>query len=398
MDIRRKCSANSNNREDTFVGLKCDNGDIQINFPMGFHISEGGEELRKDILLLLETLAVYTNRKDSELPASSMKFHHVKFPLQSYLFLIRDFLARGYYREQEVTYGASKRGKINWNRTIKTQKPYIQDNESYYLDFITKKELTNENELITMIHEYCIYDSFDKLGWLFTRSMPKRPRIKRKDKVFRATIRNRLGTTFNDQNRQLFRNMLAILEYQGDEDSEKSYLFGTYRFEYIWEKMIDKVFGIENKSDYFPKTMWKINGSSYGRASLEPDTIMVYKNKVYVLDAKYYKYGISGRTKDLPGSASVHKQITYGEYAAGQDPFRRVYNAFLMPFDSLCGSCSPGEEMVHIGEAVSNWKDNAEDYQRIQGILIDVKMLMQIHVRQEKSRMQKLAKLIEQED
>ena len=42
----------------------------------------------------------------------------------------------------------------------------------------------------------------------------------------------------------------------------------------IWEKMIDKVFGIENKADYFPKTTWYVNGSKYDNASLEPDTIM----------------------------------------------------------------------------------------------------------------------------
>ena len=29
--------------------------------------------------------------------------------------------------------------------------------------------------------------------------------------------------------------------------------------------------------------------------------------------------------------------------------------------------------MLKIGEAISNWKDNSEEYQKIQGILIDVK-------------------------
>ena len=31
--------------------------------------------------------------------------------------------------------------------------------------------------------------------------------------------------------------------------------------------------------------------------------------------------------------------------------------------------------MLKIGEAISNWKDNSEEYQKIQGILIDVKSL-----------------------
>ena len=47
--------------------------------------------------------------------------------------------------------------------------------------------------------------------------------------------------------------MLAIIDFEGDKDSDKNYRYGTYRFEYIWEKMIDKVFGIENKAELFPK-------------------------------------------------------------------------------------------------------------------------------------------------
>lgn len=172
----------------------------------------------------------------------------------------------------------SKSGKINRNRTIKTQKPYVEDNEIFYLDFVTKKNTVKENELITLIHEYCVSESFNKIGWLFTKAMPKKPRIKRKSRLFKMVIMDKLSTTFNDRNRRLFRNMLAIIESQGDDEAQRIYNYGTYRFEYVWERMIDKVFGIENKADYFPKTTWKINGSSYDNASLEPDTIMIYQN------------------------------------------------------------------------------------------------------------------------
>lgn len=51
--------------------------------------------------------------------------------------------------------------------------------------------------------------------------------------------------------------------------------------------------------------------------------------------------------------------------------------------------------MLKVGEAVSNWKDNSEGYQKIQGILIDVKTLMSINVRQEMKEIEKLVELIE---
>lgn len=387
---------------DTFVGLRCDDGDISINFPMGYHISEDNKELRKDIILLFTTLAANTERRESELLAEGSSFDEVEFPLQSYIYLIKDFFARGYYREQEVSYKIAKTGKVNWNRTIKTQRPYVQDTDEFYLDFVTKKNSIKENALITLIHEYCVYESFERIGWLFTKMMPQKPRIAKRESVFRSVLKEKIANTFNDRNRMLFRHMLAIIEFEGDKDSDKNCQYGTYRFEYVWEKMIDKVFGIENKSDYFPKTTWYVNGDKYDNASLEPDTIMLCGSNVYILDAKYYKFGVTGKALDLPESTSINKQITYGEYVDNEEKFKKkhgnnmkVYNAFLMPFDSLKSKYPNNPEMLKVGEAVSNWKDNSEEYQKIQGILIDVKTLMNINVRQEMKEIEKLAKLIE---
>ena len=153
VDIRSKCRVNSNREMDTFVGLKCNDGDVSINFPMGYHISEDDNELRKDIILLFTTLSANTERKESEVLMQGYSFDDVDFPLQSYMYLIKDFLARGYYKEQEVLYRVAKSGKVNWNRTIKSQKMYVQDMDIYYLDFVTKKNSVKENELITLIHE-----------------------------------------------------------------------------------------------------------------------------------------------------------------------------------------------------------------------------------------------------
>lgn len=111
---------------------------------------------------------------------------------------------------------------------------------------------------------------------------------------------------------------------------------------------------------------------------------------------------MTGKAWDLPESTSINKQITYGEYVANEEKFKKkhgnnmkVYNAFLMPFDSLKSKYPNNSEMLKVGEAVSNWKDNSEEYQKIQGILIDVKTLMNINVRREMKEIEKLAKLIE---
>lgn len=62
---------------------------------------------------------------------------------------------------------------------------------------------------------------------------------------------------------------------------------------------------------------------------------MLYQGNVYVLDAKYYKYGATGKLSDLPESTSINKQITYGEFIAEQKNLRKTLGRIfmcIMPF------------------------------------------------------------------
>ena len=395
--IRDKCSVNTNWDEDTFVGLKCKDGDFSVHFPLGFVIPGDDKELRRDIIVLLSVIGKTTARKESEIQNEARIYNCTEFPFQAYLSIIRDFYERGYFKEREIHFTVAKREKIDWNRTIKTQKPYIQDNDSFYLDFVTRKNQVNENELISLIHEYCVYESFSKVGWLFTTTLPKKPRIKRNIRLFKSILITKISNTFNDRNRKLFQDMLAVILYNGEENSEKNYRYGTYRFEYVWEALINKVYGIKEKREYFPNTYWSIDGVQYENACLEPDTIMIWNGNVYVLDAKYYKYGVTRRMTDLPESTSINKQITYGEFIAEQECFKKkhgenykVYNAFIMPYAQ-----KNGEELKNIGIAYSNWKTNEKSYENIQGILLDIKHLMYASWGQNVEEIEKLVQCIE---
>lgn len=400
--LKERCKVNTNIDSDTFVGIKVTNDEVCINFPLGFHVSDEENALRKDILLLMRVLARNTEKKDSEIELSQA-FENVNLPVQAYLYVISDYYTRGFYKEHETVHKVAKNGKINWGRTIKTQKTYIQDNSIYYLDFVTKRNNVKENELITLIHEFCVYESFEKIGWLFTAFKPPKPQLKLNKVLFANIIKRKLSETFNDRNRQLFRNMLAIIESLGDENDAREFRYGTSRFEFVWETMIDKAYGIVNKSDYFPKSRWILSDKVHENAALEPDTIMIHDGKVYVLDAKYYKYGWSGAPAHLPGSASINKQITYGEYIAENDFFKAengnkpvVYNAFLMPYDSFGKQFHTDTDLHYAGTAVSDWKasNGLKEYEQVVGVLVDVKSLMQNYL-PETDKVIELAKMIE---
>lgn len=397
--IYDRCNISTNKSDDRFVGIQFNNGDVSIRFPLGFNLEhDTEEELRKDILLLIQTIRNTITHRESEIGNNSGEFKNTMFPVTAYLNVLKDYFVRGYYKETEVHYKKGSHGKINWAKTIKTQCSRIQEEEAYYLDFVVRKNKANNNQMITLIHRYCVYESFQKIGWLFTSFIPPKPTIRYNLNVFRSVLKDKLYSTFNDRNKQLFASMLAIIEFQGDKDAPVAYMYGTNRFEYVWEKLIDRVYGIQNKRDFFPKTEWNIIGDGkYDSSSLEPDSIMFCNGNVYILDAKYYQYGRTLSPSDLPASASVNKQITYGEYVAkiredNQKQYK-IYNAFLIPFDALNDNWNKFANplVVNIGEAVSQWKRSENEYEKIQGILIDTKHLMSITVRQDQTEIIKLA-------
>lgn len=400
--MQEKCKINTNFNSDTFVGLKCTDNNYEVHFPMGFHYAADDDGLRKDILLLLSVLANNTEQKASDGDLSATSKNTTDTPLASYIYVIRDFVTRGYYKECFIEYTSSKKGKINWNRTIKMIKPVVQDNEFYYLDFLTQRTTVNENDLITLIHQYCVYRSYVAVGWLFTEYLPPKPTIPFNRDWFRNIILNKLSKTFVDRDKLLFSSMLKIIDDEPDKGLENlNFSFGTERFEYVWEKMIDKVFGESNKADYFPKSNWNLfDGKAYTNSCLEPDTIMVYENNVYVLDAKYYKYGATKVPNHLPDTSSINKQITYGEFIANERRFRdlhgenmKVYNAFILPFDSQHKMWN-SDIRKHIGKATSDWKKCSEEYEVVHGVLLDVKYLMQLSDSKNQKEIVKMAQLI----
>ena len=398
-----RCRVNTNIDDDVFVGISKKDSMYEVSFPLGYHLDYTSEKrMRKDILSLMSVLSKYSDKKLSELKTGGKRQKEHSFPVQAYLHIIQNYFENGYYKEKETLYANARRGKIDWSRTIKTQKPVIQGDEAYYLNFIVKKKSVNENELITLVHKYCVYESFDKLGWLFTSFVPQKPALILSNKRMISVVNDKLQNTFNDKNKLLFRSMLDLLKFCNDDENTE-FKYGTNRFEYIWEKMIDKMFGIEEKEFYFPKTFWNLEEKGiHENAYLEPDTIMIKDDKVYVLDAKYYKYGWSGAPGHLPESTSINKQITYGEYIAEAKKFMKdgkhpvVYNAFIMPYDSKGKTFSTNKPIHYIGKATSDWKDGSKEYEQVVGLLMDMRYLMEMSLDEKDQRIYDLVKLIKE--
>lgn len=396
----------SENSDVGFVGLKFVDGLPTVIFPRGYELANDEKQIRKDIIKLIATIQKFSGHYEGESIKNKIGENDLSMPITSYQYVIYDFIAHGYYTEKEVHYVENAHGKINWKRTIQKVQPQTNNSNVVYLKFITKTNQINDNNLITKIHEYCVHESFDKIGWLFFEkdAKPKKPTIKFNKRMFLSVLKEELGNTFNDSKRQLFQAMINIVNNANETTDKKiNAVFGVNRFEYVWEHMFDHVFGEDSKDIYFPHAKWHIvteKGYNVESSALEPDTIMLNDGSCYILDAKYYKYGITRSANHLPSSSSIEKQIVYGEYIDENDMFefddKHIYNAFIMPFNARQWKCEEPYKFVSVGTA--DWKpaESDKNYDYVLGILMDTRYIIDTYTKHNSSEIVKLANLIDE--
>lgn len=409
VNLKDICTYKSVENQTDFVGLRYDSEKAQffIDFPIGYHNSDladnqnlGEKEkeklLRKDILNLFQVLSHFSfNNQTKKADLFSQKPKN-ELPVYAYLYVIQYYLKHGYYKQKESVYKNQKNGKINWSRTIKNISPTVVKNRAVYLDFVVKKENITDDEILSLINKYCVYEAFKNVGCLFTSFIPSDPHIKLYEKLFVAVLKNKISKTFNDKDRILFLNMLEIIQFSSKRHDGSNFFYGTNEFHVIWEKMVDEKFGTEvNKNDFYPHIKWKLfKDDGFPKTTLIPDTIMIpnkNENKIYILDSKYYKYAYTGQSLDQPLGESVPKQLVYGDRAKLKNKDKIVYNAFILPHD--------GNSVDSEGFAFADWKEKQElldfPHNRIQEVFIDTRELMYDYGKANANKYADLARIIE---
>lgn len=385
-NIRHRCHINTNVDGDSFVGVKVDTNDAMIYFPIGYQLPDDDDELRADINNLFGILAAFM-KEDRVIEDPDLEMlQSVVFPIHAYMSVIRSFLRTGrYFIETDSKFKTDTKGRVSWSKTVKNQRALVQKNGSLVFTNMTVRASTpNANKEITQIHKYCVFEAFEKLGWLYVPFMPEKPGMHPGIRESIYILTKQIINTNNDAEQVLFSAMKAMLEYMDKKSSDTEYFFGTNKFESVWEKMIDKAFGTENKSAFFPRTRWHLEfGPDKEKTPLYPDSVMIYGNKYYVLDAKYYRYGWTANAEHLPNGTDINKQITYGEYIERTKgiPNERLFNCFIMPYNKSDNLFHMNGNVGNIGEAIGDWRydmsnPQMKNYERIQGIVMDTRYLM----------------------
>ena len=436
-------------KDKSFVGIRIEDNQPKIYFPMGYRASKPPEDICKrdfyQLIAVLNDKSLQSYFSEEDLNKSQLDF-----PFYAYLSVLQYYLDFGYFVESETIYKKGFSGKISWPRTVKRIKPQVVKDEYghdqvVYLNLITRKTSYREDNLITLVHKFCVKESARLIGPLYgiSENEVEEPELLFDYELFAEVIQDKIAATFNDKHLELFHAMLKMVRYlgnkenRGEDGSENEPLFGVNTFAPVWEAMVDKIFGKlpqgVAKDKFNPHLRWndgcrdeKLDESEEEivlndpkRSTLRPDTIMVCGEGTFVLDSKYYKYGLTRFNSHLPGADSVCKQMAYAEYVethlteipAGACPEHAeragmtshgVYNAFIMPYCADAGKWDESNakfgknglfKMCRAGYIYGDWKERNQDYHKIHCVLLDMKSVMQNYVN-DKNAQDELAWLI----
>ena len=364
------------------MGVEYVDGKLTFRVPETFHIYDNESLNRQNLLLFLKSLNLSDSFHSPEIWKSDLKGE--SWPIDSYLWIIRDYLENGYYYNREKKYYRSAQGKIEWKKTLK-QMPIVSNSNVIYNNLVTSK-VSASNDLIAQIYRLCLKVSHERIGWIFGYCLFVELSITKSLAEMKHAIAGELNSTFDDVKRIRFKHMIHILDSIDERDilsTNATLLVRNYY--HVFERMIDQLFGGLNdrqRRKYNPNGKWNLIGNRLKDSSaLEPDTILKYNGNTIIIDAKMYRFGFTGDENDLPDSPSIQKQLTYGDHAKTNiENGNEVRNTFILPFDKLSHPLKEWqyesleeENIVYIGYAEGDWREQEKpnDHDRIYTYLID---------------------------
>lgn len=372
----------TNKVDDSFIGIKIKNNVIDFYYPNTFNLDE--ENIRYDILSILSTISIAKTLSSEKIKIESSYSNNESLALVSYLWILKDYLINGFYINREKIYKTNQNGRVDWKRTLNTE-PIISNGNVIYKDIIVQVHNADDN-LIGRIHKYCVKKSIDFIGWLFGINSSNFIEILPFNKsLYINTLKKELSKTFDDVKRLRLKHMLMIIEGLNDDHKQDEIVYGVDSYYYIFEKMIDRIFGSINANKFNPRAKWHLKRNNYigkSASKLKPDTILIKDNIAYVIDSKYYPFGYTADDRDLPETTSIQKQITYSEFIEKNklsEEIKNIRNAFILPYNKYKNKFGFNNNLEYIGYSKTDYKDNDKAHEIVYAFLVDLKHVIKTY-------------------
>lgn len=290
------------------------------------------------------------------------------------LFLLQDYFEKGVYTNTEDIIECNGSGEILWDKTINETFTLLSENRPYYTELQTRKRVTNDFDYFKRLHE-CVVEMASKelqdagllnLFEITGVDLTDEELDDFGDKEYILyRIKSELNTQFNTRKQLVLKTIYAYIDKSESLcDTECLSLFGTNRFNLVWEKIcadimdnqLDVPLGalklpVPLKNGYnreqklielIEKPLWTITGEC-AKDTLIPDLISICRvsnqYQFIIFDAKYYnaqlEKGIAPTGQ--PGIESVTKQYLYQlayQKFIDEHEFTSIKNCFLLPTEN----------------------------------------------------------------
>ena len=371
----------------SFVGMKIIGNQIHFYFPESYHFDAENFE-RDDFLDILKTISIAKSTSmDMEGTYDSHRNDN-DLAILSYIWIMQDYLKNGFFANFEKTLKTNQKGRINWKKTLQ-QQPIVSGKNIIFQNLITEVK-SPQDSILTEAYKYCVKKSVSLIGWIYgvtTESIEIIADSNLEIPRYLDAVKYEKDVTFDDEKRSRLLHMENVLIGLDEVADDNNIVYGVDSYHYVFERMIDSIFGTERVDDYYPSFIWhlKYSDKTGGQAgpTIRPDTIMKYgsEDDIYIIDSKFYRYSSLDltQTKGLPEASSIVKQITYGSYVQSQHPDKNIYNIFILPYDSLSSKADiiddENKRLVYIGNVSSGW-ENEKSYGTIYTFLIDLRYVV----------------------
>ena len=370
----------TNKNNDNFVGIRGENNKIVVYYPESFELQDEIKDTFK-ILDCIKLTKIYN--KNDQLGNSGLisEEDNNRVPIMSYFWIIKDYINNGFYTNKEIVKTNGIRGKIDWKKTLQ-QMPIVSNGKIFFSNFYSSFRTTKDNILVD-IYKYGLKIALSRVGWLFKLDKLKINILEPSEsqiKYYINVLKNELNKTFDDIKRERLQHLCLILSNISDEHDTRSFEYGTYSFHVVFETMIDKIFGgLENTKDYNPKGLWNLDAiidEEFESSQLRPDTILKEEKTTYIIDSKYYRFGVTNDKSDLPETQSIQKQITYAEDLLKKTSNEKIYNVFIMPYNKSSNKFGVDKNLFRIGKSYTSWHDEGYNYEHIHTFLVDLRYVV----------------------
>jgi len=382
--LREHCRNTTGSISDQFVGVRFFENNFQVTFPYGYEIPNDDFDCKNSIEMLLTSFVLANDMFINDSVIQSNGFSEGILPFFSFFWLIKDFVENGIFAETIRTKKNNQPGKIDWKKTLSGDSLYVNGRVFFPKIVVSQNDFVQS--VITLIHTCCLQCSYKYIGFLYPNlSFPDSHFIITENNVdFCLSVLDREESrTCTDRNKLLIKHCKKIILSDKRNNIHHGILsLGVSSFEYVWEGLVRSLFGNLAENEYYPNTSWHIlDRNIYHNSHLRPDSIMEFRKCLFVLDAKYYYFGVDDDYKRLPNTSSIQKQLTYASHASEvRNDIEDVFNVFLLPYNKSNNSFNKGESVEIIGYAKSSWNvQNLKDqsFSNVFLALVDTKTLIE---------------------